>query len=96
MDIPYEQLKQTLEEILIAHGVPAENAAPAAKNYADNSLDGVYSHGVDRFPRTVDYLDRGLVDGAARPVLLSAFGAMERWDGRMGLEIGRASCRERV
>ena len=85
MDIPYEQLKQTLEEILIAHGVPAENAAPAAKNYADNSLDGVYSHGVDRFPRTVDYLDRGLVDGAARPVLLSAFGAMERWDGRMGL-----------
>lgn len=85
MYIAYDELRQTLEEILLAHGVSPENAAPAAENYADNSLDGVYSHGVNRFPRTVDYLDRGLIDGAARPVLLSAFGGLERWDGCLGL-----------
>jgi len=85
MRIFYEELRQVLERILLAHGVSAENAGTAAENYANNSLDGVYSHGVNRFPRTVDYLDRGLVDGTARPVLLSSFGGLERWDGRLGL-----------
>lgn len=85
MRIFYDDLVQVLEDILLAHGVSRENARPAAENYANNSLDGVYSHGVNRFPRTVDYLDRGLVSGTARPVLLSSFGCLERWDGQMGL-----------
>lgn len=85
MRIFYEELRQTLEHILLAHRVSPENAAPAAENYAKNSLDGVYSHGVNRFPRTIDYLDRGLIDGAARPALVSAFGGLERWDGKLGL-----------
>ncbi len=85
MRVFYEELRQTLERILLAHGVSPENAAPAAENYAQNSLDGVYSHGVNRFPRTISYLDRGLVDGKARPALLASFGALERWDGRLGL-----------
>lgn len=85
MRIFYEELRQELERILLAHGVSPENAAPAAENYAKNSLDGVYSHGVNRFPRTIDYLDRRLIDGRARPALVSAFGGLERWDGNMGL-----------
>lgn len=85
MRIFYEELRETLERILLAHGVSPENATPAAENYAQNSLDGVYSHGVNRFPRTINYLDRGLIDGKTRPVLLSAFGGLERWDGQQGL-----------
>ena len=30
-----------------------------------NSLDGVYSHGVNRFPRVVEYLDKGEIDSGA-------------------------------
>lgn len=85
MRIFYEELREILERILLAHGVSTENATLAAENYAQNSLDGVYSHGVNRFPRTIDYLDRGLIDGKARPVQLSAFGGLERWDGQLGL-----------
>jgi len=83
--ISYEELRRTLQEILLRHGVSAENAAPAAENFAQSSLDGVYSHGVNRFPRLVDYLDRGLVDGTARPSCVVRFGCMERWDGHRGL-----------
>lgn len=85
MRIFYEELRETLERILLVHGVSPENAALAAENYARNSLDGVYSHGVNRFPRTIDYLDRGLIDGKVRPVQLFAVGGLERWDGQLGL-----------
>ena len=85
MRIPYEELRALFEEILLAHGVSAENAAPCAENFAQSSLDGIYSHGVNRFPHLIEYLDKGLVDGKARPVCVASAGAMERWDGRLGL-----------
>lgn len=85
MQISYEELRRTLEDILQAHGVPSKIAVSAAQNYAKNTLDGVHSHGVNRFPRTIDYLDRGLIKGDARPVMLNAFGCLERWDGCLGL-----------
>ena len=85
MRIPYQELLEMLEHILLNHGVSPENAYLAAENYAQNSLDGVYSHGVNRFPRTVDYLDRGLIQGAVRPTILSSFGGLELWDGQLGL-----------
>lgn len=85
MRVSAETMYETFEQILLQRGATAENAAWAARNFTDSSLDGVYSHGVNRFPRLIDYIDRGLVDPAARPVCLSRAGAMERWDGCGGL-----------
>lgn len=85
MRIPYPDLLALFQEILLAHGVSAENAPLCAENFAQSSLDGIYSHGVNRFPRLIQYLDKGLVDGRARPVCTASAGALERWDGRLGL-----------
>ncbi len=85
MRIPAGTLYDTFEKILLQRGATAENAAWAAQNFTDSSLDGVYSHGVNRFAVLIDCIDRGLVDPAARPVCLSRAGSMERWDGRRGL-----------
>jgi 3-dehydro-L-gulonate 2-dehydrogenase len=52
--------------------------------FADASLDGVYTHGLERFPRFVRYIELGYVDPTAEPVRKGSFGAWERWDGRLG------------
>lgn len=85
MRISLEELTAKFDSILQAHGVVADIAHVAAKNFAQTSLDGVYSHGVNRFPRVIQYLDKGVVDGTARPECVARTGSYERWDGHMGL-----------
>ena len=85
MRISYKELTETFEKILRSRDVAPEIAAAAAENFAQNSLDGVYSHGVNRFPRVISYLDKKAIDGKATPACLSRFGGFERWDGHMGL-----------
>ena len=52
--------------------------------FAQNSLSGVYSHGLNRFPRVVSYLEKGEIDPLARAECISRMGSMERWDGHRG------------
>jgi len=87
MIIPYETLLDKFESILKSRGFTAEKAHIAAEVFAQNSLDGVYSHGVNRFPLVIAYLDKGGIDPAATPEKIAAFGCMERWDGHLGLGI---------
>lgn len=85
MYISYEDLRKRFESILLSRGVAPVIAVAAAENFAQTSLDGVYSHGVNRFPRVISYLDKGVVDGKATPECVSRVGSYERWDGHMGL-----------
>ena len=45
---------------------------------------GVYSHGLNRFPRVVSYLEKGEIDPNARATCEMKMGAIERWDGHRG------------
>lgn len=45
------------------------------------ALAGVYSHGLNRFPRIVRYLDKGEIDPRARATCELRAGVLERWDG---------------
>lgn len=85
MRILEKEMKKTFYDILRSRKVEELNASLAARNFTETSLDGVYSHGVNRFPRIVDYLDRGLVDGNAKPIVLEKKGSLEQWDGKGGL-----------
>lgn len=69
---------------LESRGFGPERAGECADMFADASLDGVYTHGLERFPRFARYVDLGYVDPAAEPVPRESFGAWERWDGRLG------------
>jgi len=82
--VPYNDLINELAGILAKLGFSEDRAHRAARLFADASRDGVYSHGVNRFPRFVRALRNGVVDPKATPVLISQFGALERWDGRLG------------
>jgi len=84
MRIPYHQLKAEFERVLISINVNPRVAADCAAVFADNSRDGVYSHGLNRFPLFVEYIQEGLIDMNAVRSHVTAMGAIEHWDGNYG------------
>lgn len=91
MRVPFEKLKSEFERVLLTLGFTDEQARFCATTFAENSRDGVYTHGLNRFPALVEYIKLGLVNPAAEPSLVGAFGAMEQWDGHLGAGILNAS-----
>lgn len=85
MLVEYERLLETFETILKSRGLASEDAHEAATVFADNSADGIYSHGVNRFPRVVDQIDRGFIKVDKKAACEASFGPMERWNGKEGL-----------
>jgi 3-dehydro-L-gulonate 2-dehydrogenase len=79
-----DEMKQTFLSILVQEGFSEERAALCAEIFTSNSVDGVYTHGVNRFPVFVQYLKEGLVDKDASPTLTSAFNGIEQWNGNLG------------
>ena len=82
--IAYEEMKRQFARVLESRGFSAGDARSAAEIFAQNSLAGVYSHGLNRFPRVVEYLDKGEIDPNARATCVMRMGAIERWDGHRG------------
>ena len=44
----------------------------------------MFSHGLNRFPRVVSYLEKGEIDPNAKATCEMQMGAIERWDGHRG------------
>jgi 3-dehydro-L-gulonate 2-dehydrogenase len=82
--VAYEDLLHTILRIAAATGLSADRAALCARLFADATLDGVASHGLNRFPRFIQMIRSGLIDVHAQPKLVAARGALERWDGGCG------------
>ena len=84
MRVAYETMLAEFERVLKKYGFSVDRAHDAAEIFAQNSLAGVFSHGLNRFPVVVDYLKKGGIDPAAEAECVASFGAMERWDGHRG------------
>ena len=82
--IPYPELVQRLSDALVKFEFTAERAQLAARLFVDADRDGVYSHGINRFPRFIRALRNGIVDPRAKLDLVKGFGGLERWDGHQG------------
>ncbi|WP_028536592.1 3-dehydro-L-gulonate 2-dehydrogenase [Paludibacterium yongneupense] len=85
MRVSCEQLKTEFKRVLLGRGLSEAKADECARLFAETTLTGVYSHGVNRFPRFVQQLDQGDIDPAAEPERLLALGALEQWDARRGI-----------
>jgi 3-dehydro-L-gulonate 2-dehydrogenase len=84
MRIPYDELFGALLKIHLNLGFDNDRARLCAQLFADSSRDGVYSHGLNRFPQFVRMIRSGLIVVNAQPQLVTGFGALERWDGNSG------------
>ncbi|REG82065.1 3-dehydro-L-gulonate 2-dehydrogenase [Algoriphagus antarcticus] len=85
LQIPFEQISTTLKEILLTHGFTEERAQRCGLLFAKADLDGVRSHGANRFFLFLDFIKKGLVKPDKEPVALSQLGMFERWDGQGGV-----------
>jgi 3-dehydro-L-gulonate 2-dehydrogenase len=72
------------ERILLDNGFSQDRALACARVFMVNSLEGVYSHGVNRFPRFVKGVNEGFIRPGANPELVHSSGSIEQWNGNLG------------
>jgi 3-dehydro-L-gulonate 2-dehydrogenase len=95
--IPFNDLNDALANALRNLGFELSRARLCARLFAETSRDGVYSHGLNRFPRFVEQIRNGVVDIHARPDCVASCGALERWHGRRGPgNLNAHACMERA
>ncbi len=82
--IPYKTLTATLREILLKYSFEPDRAELCATLFAKANLDGVASHGLNRFPFFLKDIREGYIDVNAKPECAGSFGSFERWDGNLG------------
>ncbi len=95
--VPFQTLRDELYRVLTGVGFTDERAMLCAKLFAENQRDGVYSHGLNRFPGFVAGLESKQINFRAKPEKTESFGALERWDGKMGVGLVNAHfCMQRA
>ncbi len=83
--IPYNEMVAEFKRVLVKKGFDEIDALEAAKIFTDTSVDGIYSHGINRFPRVVSYIEKGYINPKTRATKIDGIGGYERWDGNLGM-----------
>lgn len=78
------EMQAVFKQVLIKNAFNEVKAEKCAQIFAQNSLDGICSHGVYRFPRFVESVQKGYVIPDAEPELNHSAGALEQWNGKLG------------
>lgn len=83
--VAYEEAAARMAEGLSPY-LPPEEAMRLARIFADNSADGVHSHGMNRFSRCVKDMRTGVCDpGVLKAERISGLGGLEVWDAHFGV-----------
>ena len=83
--VQYDEAVQMMTKGL-SRFMDEEHAARFAAIFAGNSLEGVYSHGMNRYPRYLDDMECGLCDAAVTEAeKVSGVGGLEVWDAHFGV-----------
>ena len=82
--VPYSDLCAALLRATEHLGLQGERAALCAFLFAETTRDGVYTHGLARFPRFAEMVGNGCIDVNAEPTCLGGGAALERWNGHLG------------
>jgi 3-dehydro-L-gulonate 2-dehydrogenase len=83
--VPFDELCGALRRAMEGLGLKGKRAELCARLFAETTRDGVYTHGLNRFPRFVETVKNGSVIVDAESVKTAGMGAIERWDGRSGV-----------
>jgi len=82
--VPYADMLSQFTRVLLNCGFRQDRADLCARLFADASRDGVYTHGLNRFPGFIAFVREGIVDLHAEPKRSETLGLVERWDGQSG------------
>lgn len=84
MRVSFEKMYEEFLRVLLKIGFTRERAELCAKLFTETSCDGVYSHGLNRFPQFIEYIQKGHINIHASPEKVDSSGVVERWDGNLG------------
>ncbi len=87
MRVSFEDMHTTVKTAFINAGIDEERAGQAALIHTESSCDGVYSHGLNRVPLFLKYVEDGLIDIHAEPECINSSGAIEHYDGKRGIGV---------
>ena len=87
MYVTFEELQSTIKEALLKAGLSEDQAEIVATTHAESSRDGIESHGLNRVSRFIRYVKKGWVNPDASIELVDSKGAMELYDGNLGIGI---------
>jgi len=76
-----------LYRILEESGFDPDQSVTIADVFTETTFDGVFSHGINRFPRFIGDVRSGTVEPGAYPVHTGGSNAFEQWDGKKGAGI---------
>lgn len=88
--VPYEVMKKKFVDIMLNYGFSKVRSAEIADVLANNSLEGVPSHGLNKFAEFVRFCGEGIIDKDASPSAVNRMGGLEVWDGNGGPGISNA------
>jgi 3-dehydro-L-gulonate 2-dehydrogenase len=77
-------MENSFFSILERCGFSRDKAKTLAHVFTENSLEGVYTHGVNRFSKFVQYVKEGHIKINAEPSCTHRMGGMEQWNGHSG------------
>ena len=82
--IPVTEIESRLVQVLVRHGFSYAKANICKEVFIGNSLEGVYSHGVNRFIKFIGYVKDGHIQPNHDAICKHAVGSIEQWDGQSG------------
>ena len=83
--VKYEEAVAKMKKGLVRY-MDENTAERFAEVFAGNSLDGVYSHGMNRYPRYLSDMDCGLCNAKITEAeKVSGIGGLEVWDAHFGV-----------
>lgn len=77
-------MESEFNRILLKYNFREDKAQKLAQIYTVNSLEGVYTHGVNRFSKFIKYVIDGHIKPDKEPVCIHKGGSIEQWNGQLG------------
>ena len=97
IQIAPKQMQDVLYKLFVKYKFTEEKAKLLAEVYTESTLVGVNSHGINRLPLFIEYIENGIVKIDAEAETATTFGSIERWDGKLGPGIINAKkCTDRA
>ena len=90
MKVHFEKLKDSLHTNLCKVAFSDLEASQIALIFTESTFDGVFSHGINRFPRFIKDVKKGIVKPGILPSKVNEMNAFEQWNGLGGAGISNA------
>lgn len=90
MRLSFDEMYSEIKRVFMKYGMEEERAALCARVHTESNCDGIFSHGTNRVPRFVSYIQNGWVEPNASPTVEKDLGAIRILNGNLGPGISNA------